>query len=98
MKRDEGRLLAGQAAHGEPLTVALARGGEAIAGLAVAAEAARRVDALGIALAHGAVLTLVDISKQKRISLEREQNGGGVKVIKPLTDTRFLFSYLDYFC
>lgn len=66
-----------QAACGEPLTVALARGGEAVAGLAVAAEAARRVDALGIALAHGAVLTLVDISKQKRISLEGEQNGGG---------------------
>lgn len=65
-----------QAAGGGPLTIALAGGGEAVAGLAVTAEAARRVDALGIALAHRAVLTLVDISKQKRMSLGGEQNGG----------------------
>lgn len=41
--------------------VALAGGREAVAGLAVAAVAARRVDALRVALAHRAVLTLVDI-------------------------------------
>lgn len=54
-------------ASGEPLTVALPCGGEAVAWLAVTAVAARGVDALGIALAHRAVLTLVNISKQKRI-------------------------------
>lgn len=41
--------------------VALARGGEAVARLTVTAVAACRVDALRIALAHRAVLTLVDV-------------------------------------
>lgn len=41
--------------------VAMPCGGEAIARLAVTAEAARCVDALSVALAHLAVLALVDI-------------------------------------
>lgn len=41
--------------------VALPGGGEAVARLAVTAVAARGVDALGVALAHRAVLALVDI-------------------------------------
>lgn len=76
MRRDAAWPLVGSGSRTEPLTVALARGGETVAGLAVAAEAARCVDALGVALAHRAVLTLIDISKQKRISLEGEQHGG----------------------
>lgn len=49
------------------LTVALTRGGEAIAWLTVTAVAACGIDALSIALAHGAVLTLIDIWKQQRV-------------------------------
>lgn len=41
--------------------IALAGGGEAVAGLAVAAVAACSVDAFRVALAHGPVLTLIDI-------------------------------------
>lgn len=41
--------------------VALTRGGEAVAGLTVTAVAACSVDAFRIALAHGAILTLIDI-------------------------------------
>ena len=48
-------------------TVALTCGGEAVAGLTVTAVAACSVDAFGIALAHGAILTLIDICKQKGV-------------------------------
>lgn len=48
------------------LTVALPRGSEAVAGLAVTAVAAGSVDALGIALAHRAILALIDIFRKKR--------------------------------
>lgn len=50
-----------------PHTIALPGGGEAVARLTVTAVAACGVDALSVALAHGAVLTLIDICKQKRV-------------------------------
>ena len=53
-------------------TIALAGGGEAVAGLAVAAVAACSVDAFRVALAHGPVLTLIDICKQKRVYFKRD--------------------------
>lgn len=56
------------------LAIALPCGGEAVAGLAVAAVAARSVDALRVALAHRAVLTLVDIYKQERTELQGGRN------------------------
>lgn len=52
--------------RGVLLTVALPRGGEAVAWLAVTAVAACSVDAFSVALAHRAVLTLIDICKQQR--------------------------------
>lgn len=52
--------------------VALPCGGEAVAWLAVTAVAARGVDALGIALAHRAVLTLVNIfTNQQLVIIEK---------------------------
>lgn len=53
-------------------TVALTRGGEAVAGFAVTAVAACGVDAFRIALAHGAILTLIDICKQKSVYFKGE--------------------------
>lgn len=52
--------------------VTLARGGEAVAGLAVAAVAARRVDALRVALAQRAVLTLVDVFTDQQLVIVEE--------------------------
>lgn len=49
------------------LTVALACGGEAVARFTVTAVAACSVDTLCIALAHRAILTLIDICKQQKI-------------------------------
>lgn len=56
----------GDGLEGVLLTVALPGGREAVARLAVAAVAACSVDTLGVALAHRAVLTLIDICKQQR--------------------------------
>lgn len=53
---------------GRLLAIALPRGREAVAGLAVTAVAASGVDALGIALAHRPVLTLVNIYKQREFN------------------------------
>jgi hypothetical protein len=48
-------------------TVALSCGGEAVARFTVTAVAACSVDAFCITLAHWAVLTLINICKQKKI-------------------------------
>lgn len=53
-------------------TVALTCGGKAVAGLTVTAVAACSVDAFRISLAHRAILTLVDICKQKRVYFKEE--------------------------
>lgn len=52
--------------------VALPRGSEAVAGLALAAVTAGGVDALGIALAHQAVLTLIDIFTNQQLVIIEE--------------------------
>lgn len=57
----------------ERLTIALPRGSEAVARLAVTAVAASSVDAFGIALAHWTVLTLINIYKQKITLLEENR-------------------------
>lgn len=53
-------------------TITLTRGGEAVARLTVTAVAACSVDTFRIALAHRAVLTLIDIYKQKRVYFKGE--------------------------
>lgn len=54
--------------------VALTRGGEAVAGLAVTAVAACGVDALRVALAHGAILTLIDIFTDQQLVVVEESH------------------------
>ena len=56
------------------LTIALPRGGESVARLAITAVAPRSVDALRVSLAHWAVLTLVNVYEQERTELQGEQN------------------------
>lgn len=55
--------------------VALPRGGEAVAWLAVTAVAACSVDAFGVALAHRAVLTLIDIFTNQQLVIIEEPHG-----------------------
>lgn len=52
--------------------VALPRGSEAVAGLALAAVTAGGVDALGVALAQRAVLTLIDIFTNQQLVIIEE--------------------------
>lgn len=72
--------------------VALARGGEAVAGLAVAAEAARCVDALSVALAHRAVLTLVDIFTHQQLVIIEEAHWTFTSEAANHIDTHSIFT------
>lgn len=54
--------------------VALPRGSEAVAGLAFTAETAGSVDALGIALAHQAILTLINIFTNQQLVIIEESH------------------------
>lgn len=72
--------------------VALARGSEAVAGLAVAAEAARCVDALSVALAHRAVLTLVDIFTHQQLVIIEEAHWTFTSEAANHIDTHSIFT------
>lgn len=54
--------------------IALSCGGEAVAGLTVTAVAACSVDAFGVALAHWAVLTLVNIFTNQQLVIIEESH------------------------
>lgn len=72
--------------------VALARGSEAVARLAVTAVAAGSVDALGVALAHQAVLTLVNIFTNQQLVIIEEAHWAFTSEATNHVDTHSIFT------
>lgn len=72
--------------------VALPRGGEPVARLTVTAVAARSVDALGIALAHRAILTLVDIFTNQQLVIIEESHWTFTSEAANHVDTHSIFT------
>lgn len=72
--------------------IALARRGEAVAGFAVTAVAARRVDALCIALAHWAILALVDIFTHQQLVVIEEAHWTFTSEAANHVDTHTIFT------
>lgn len=72
--------------------IALPRGREAVAGLAVTAVAASGVDALGIALAHRPVLTLVNIFTNQQLVIIEEAHRTFTSEAANHVDTHSIFT------
>lgn len=72
--------------------IALPSGGEAVARLAVAAEAARGVDTFRIALAHWTILTLVDIFTNQQLVIVEEAHWTFTSEAAHHVDTHSIFT------
>lgn len=72
--------------------IALPRGGESVAGLAITAVAARGVDALCVSLAHWAVLTLINVFTNQQLVVIEEAHWTFTPEAADHVDTHTIFT------